>query len=50
MTIGIERRKLSGRPRPKVCISSRLLDGYDLLHNDKDFDPFVKHLGLHVVT
>ena len=27
------------------CIES----GYDLLHNDKDFDPFVTHLGLCVV-
>jgi predicted nucleic acid-binding protein len=26
------------------CIES----GYDLLHNDRDFDPFVTHLGLHV--
>jgi predicted nucleic acid-binding protein len=28
------------------CIES----GYDLLHSDKDFDPFVKHLGLHAVV
>jgi predicted nucleic acid-binding protein len=28
------------------CIES----GYDLLHNDRDFDPFVKHLGLRVVV
>jgi len=27
------------------CIES----GYDLLHDDRDFDPFVKHLGLRVV-
>jgi predicted nucleic acid-binding protein len=27
------------------CIQS----GYDLLHDDRDFDPFVKHLGLRVV-
>lgn len=27
------------------CIES----GYDLLHDDKDFEPFVKHLGLRVV-
>ena len=27
------------------CIES----GYDLLHEDRDFDPFVKHLGLRVV-
>jgi len=28
------------------CIES----GYDLLHNDRDFDPFAKHLGLRVVS
>jgi predicted nucleic acid-binding protein len=27
------------------CIASN----YDLLHNDRDFDPFVKHLGLRSV-
>lgn len=27
------------------CIES----GYDLLHHDKDFDPFVKYLGLRAV-
>jgi hypothetical protein len=24
--------------------------GYELLHNDRDFDPFVKHLGLRSVA
>jgi len=24
-------------------------NGFDLLHNDRDFEPFVKHLGLQVV-
>jgi predicted nucleic acid-binding protein len=28
------------------CIES----GYDLLHRDRDFDPFVNHLGLRVVV
>ena len=28
------------------CIES----GYDLLHNDRDFDPFARHLGLAVVA
>jgi predicted nucleic acid-binding protein len=28
------------------CIES----GYALLHNDRDFDPFAKYLGLHVVA
>jgi predicted nucleic acid-binding protein len=27
------------------CIES----GYELLHNDRDFDPFAEHLGLRVV-
>jgi predicted nucleic acid-binding protein len=27
-----------------------IVDGYDLLHNDRDFEPFVTHLGLRVVT
>jgi hypothetical protein len=27
------------------CIES----GYDLLHSDRDFEPFVEHLGLRVV-
>jgi predicted nucleic acid-binding protein len=28
------------------CIAS----GYDLLHSDRDFDPFAEHLGLRVVA
>jgi predicted nucleic acid-binding protein len=28
------------------CIES----GYDLLHNDRDFDPFATHLGLRIVS
>jgi predicted nucleic acid-binding protein len=27
-----------------------ILDGHELLHNDRDFDPFVEHLGLRVVV
>lgn len=26
-----------------------ILSGFDLLHNDRDFDPFEKHLGLRTV-
>jgi predicted nucleic acid-binding protein len=26
-----------------------IMSGYQLLHNDRDFDPFVKHLGLRIV-
>ena len=28
------------------CIAS----GYELLHNDRDFEPFATHLGLRVVS
>lgn len=27
-----------------------IVDGYELLHNDRDFEPFVVHLGLRVMT
>jgi predicted nucleic acid-binding protein len=34
-----------------VVIATRCIEsGYDLLHNDRDFDPFVEHLGLTVVV
>jgi predicted nucleic acid-binding protein len=33
-----------------VLIATRCIEsGYDLLHNDRDFDAFVEHLGLTVV-
>lgn len=33
-----------------TLIATRCIeDGYDLLHSDRDFDPFAKHLGLRVV-
>ena len=33
-----------------TVIATRCIEnGYDLLYNDGDFDPFVKHLGLRVV-
>jgi predicted nucleic acid-binding protein len=33
-----------------TLIATRCIeDGYDLLHSDRDFDAFEKHLGLHVV-
>ena len=32
-------------------IATRCIEnGYDLLHSDRDFDPFVKHLGLRTVA
>ena len=34
-----------------TVIATRCLEsGYDLLHNDRDFDPFAKHLGLRVTV
>jgi predicted nucleic acid-binding protein len=34
-----------------VVIATRCIEsGYDLLHNDRDFDPFAKHLGLRVAV
>jgi predicted nucleic acid-binding protein len=47
-------RKLRGlgvtvRKTIDTVIATRcMLDGYELLHDDRDFDPFVKHLGLRV--
>lgn len=45
-------RKLGVTVRKTIdtIIATRCIEGgYDLLHNDRDFDPFVKHLGLRVV-
>jgi len=34
-----------------TLIATRCIEGgYELLHNDRDFDPFEKHLGLRVVA
>jgi len=34
-----------------TIIATRCIeDGFELLHHDRDFDPFVKHLGLRVAT
>jgi PIN domain nuclease of toxin-antitoxin system len=44
--LGVTVRKIIDTVIATRCIES----GYDLLHNDRDFDPFVKHLGLRVVT
>jgi len=32
-----------------VIATRCILGGYHLLHNDRDFDPFARHLGLRVV-
>lgn len=45
-------RKLGTTVRKTIdtIIATRCIeDGYDLLHGDRDFDPFVEHLGLRVV-
>jgi predicted nucleic acid-binding protein len=41
---GVTLRKTIDTVIATRCIES----GYELLHNDKDFDPFAKHLGLRV--
>ena len=44
-TLGVTVRKTIDTLIATRCIES----GYDLLHSDRDFDPFTKHLGLRVV-
>ena len=43
--LGVTVRKTVDTVIATHCIEN----GYDLLHNDRDFDPFRKHLGLRVV-
>ena len=42
--LGVTVRKTIDTLIATRCIES----GFDLLHNDRDFDPFVKHLGLRL--
>jgi predicted nucleic acid-binding protein len=44
--LGVTIRKTIDTVIATRCIES----GYRLLHADRDFDPFVKHLGLRVVV
>lgn len=44
--LGVTVRKTIDTVIATRCIES----GYDLLHNDRDFDPFAEHLGLRVVV
>ena len=44
--LGVPVRKTIDAVIATRCIE----DGYELLHSDRDFDPFVKHLGLRVVV
>lgn len=43
--LGVTIRKTIDTVIATRCIES----GYHLLHNDRDFDPFAKHLGLRVL-
>lgn len=43
--LGVTVRKTIDTLIATRCIES----GYDLLHSDRDFEPFVQHLGLRVV-
>lgn len=46
-------RKLGVTVRKTIdcVIATRCIEnGYELLHNDRNFDPFVKHLGLRSVV
>ena len=43
--LGVTVRKTIDSAIATRCIES----GYELLHDDRDFDPFEKHLGLRVV-
>ena len=43
--LGVTVRKTIDTLIATRCIESR----YELLHNDRDFEPFAKHLGLRVV-
>ena len=46
----LRKRSVTVRKTIDTVIATRCIEsGYDLLHSDRDFDPFVKHLGLRVV-
>ena len=47
----LRRLGITVRKTIDTIIATRCIeDGYDLLHADRDFDPFVKHLGLRTVA
>ena len=46
----LRNRGVTVRKTIDTVIATRCIEsGYDLLHNDRDFEPFVRHLGLRVV-
>ena len=47
----LRKRGVALRKTIDTVIATRCIEsGYDLLHNERDFDPFVKHLGLREVV
>jgi predicted nucleic acid-binding protein len=46
----LRNRGVTVRKTIDTVIATRCIEsGYDLLHSDKDFEPFVRYLGLRVV-
>jgi predicted nucleic acid-binding protein len=46
----LRKRGVTVRKTIDTMIATRCIEsGYDLLHSDRDFEPFVEHLGLRVV-
>ena len=47
----LRKRGVTVRKTIDTVIATRCIEsGYDLLHSDRDFDPFARHLGLRVVV
>ena len=47
----LRRRGVTVRKAIDTVIATRCIEsGYDLLHSDRDFDTFARHLGLRVVA
>jgi predicted nucleic acid-binding protein len=47
----LRRAGVTVRKTIDTVIATRCIEsGYELLHDDRDFDPFVKHLGLRVAV
>jgi predicted nucleic acid-binding protein len=47
----LRRLGMTVRKTIDIVIATRCIEsGYDLLHNDRGFDPFAKHLGLRVAV
>ncbi len=46
----LRKRGVTVRKTIDTMIATRCIEsGYDLLHSDRDFEPFVQHLGLRLV-